>query len=86
MMRRSVAMFVICAVTGCGAGFRERFEAQELPRLKERAAFDLQCPKEQLTTAELGSMATQGVSGCGKRATYVQAPSGQWIMNTEQQR
>ncbi|NOU32675.1 MAG: hypothetical protein HOO96_32625 [Polyangiaceae bacterium] len=79
------SVLVLWALTGCAAAIRERFEAQEIPRLKERAAFDLQCPKEQLTTAELGSMATQGVSGCGKRATYVQAPSGQWIMNTEHQ-
>lgn len=79
-----VAVLATCALTtlGCGASFRENFEANEIPRLKERAAFDLQCPKESLQTTELGSMAQQGVSGCGKRATYVQA-QGVWVMNTD---
>jgi hypothetical protein len=84
MISKSSALFALGILVGCGGSFRERFEAQEIPRLKERAAFDLNCPKDQLQTTELGSMATQGVSGCGRRATYVQAATGQWIMNTDE--
>ena len=35
----------------------------------ERAAFELDCPADQLTTAELGHL-DYGVKGCGKLATY----------------
>ena len=35
-----------------------------------RAPFDLNCPREQLVYQRLDS-ATMGVSGCGRRATYI---------------
>jgi hypothetical protein len=35
----------------------------------ERAAFELDCPQDQLATTELGHLEF-GVKGCGKAATY----------------
>ncbi|NUP12821.1 MAG: hypothetical protein HOW73_42830 [Polyangiaceae bacterium] len=81
-MRGLVLAFVFLSV-GCGPSFAERFQEIEIPRLKDRASFDLGCPKEQLQTQTLGgNLATQGVSGCDKRATYVQTSSG-WVLNSE---
>ena len=64
-----------------------------LEMLKTRAAFDLNCPKEQLQTTDLGGAKTYGVVGCGKRATYVgnhcygsvAKSHCQWIMNTDEE-
>lgn len=53
--------------------------------LLQRAAFDLECPQPSLTVTELGFglNAPHGVSGCGKKATYVRDPAtGQWILNS----
>jgi hypothetical protein len=58
--------------------------------LLQRAAFDLDCPEASLSQAALGQD-TFGVSGCGKRATYVSQCNGQpghfgttcrWVMNS----
>lgn len=57
--------------------------------LPDRAAFDMQCPKQQLNVVELDE-GTFGVTGCDKRATYVSACDGQpghfgttckWVQN-----
>ncbi len=69
---------------GCGA---------TLEQLQARAAFDLGCPKEQLSVVELDGQ-TRGVTGCGKKATYVEscrsAMNGApvdctWVLNSPQQ-
>ena len=44
--------------------------------LTRRAAFDLSCPEGQLRTVDLGG-GTQGVMGCGMKATYVEKCNGQ---------
>jgi len=49
-------------VSACGAAAKER--------LVTRAAFDLNCPKEDLQVVVIDGR-TRGVSGCGQRATYV---------------
>jgi hypothetical protein len=66
-----------------------------LNKLKARASFDLNCPRESLriqTLDEQGHL--QGVEGCGARATYVwscRTTTGQgwgaeddckWVMNS----
>jgi hypothetical protein len=60
--------------------------------LRARAAYDLNCPAESLAMTQLQDknfMATTnhgaayGVSGCGRRATYVNNV-GAWILNNEQ--
>jgi hypothetical protein len=48
--------------------------------LRERASFDLDCPKEQITGQELNNGQYMGIKGCGKKAVYVTSPSG-WILN-----
>jgi hypothetical protein len=45
-----------------------------------RAAFELQCPADQLQVVDLGGDA-MGVTGCGKRAVYKWTYSG-WVNNT----
>ena len=61
-----------------------------LDDLRTRAAFDLNCPREQLQLTFIDEK-TRGVSGCDKRATYLvdvrRHPSGwgteaTWIMNS----
>lgn len=46
----------------------------------ERAAFDLECPRERLTSTVVGD--ALGVSGCGRRAVYVATFDG-WVMNNQ---
>ena len=90
MSRRSV-FHGFCAASallaGCLAepGFRGRrsqwFDERMAP-LMERAAFDFSCPKDQLQTRELGQQYTQGVTGCGYRATYLfDYGHDQWLIN-----
>jgi len=59
-------------------------------QLVTQAVYDLRCPAEQLTLTDLGGRVipfgnmrmVQGVSGCGKRASYVYAPySYAWTKN-----
>jgi len=54
-------------------------------QLKTRAAFDLDCQKAELQVVDLGGM-TRGVTGCGRKATYIWAcsPGGpcNWVMNS----
>jgi len=46
----------------------------------ERATFDLDCPREQLSVVELSGGV--GVSGCGRKAIYVfSMDSGAWVLN-----
>lgn len=58
-----------------------------MPRtLSKRASFDLSCPEEQLVGVGLSSN-SHGVSGCGKKVTYVCAKGAYgicdtWIMNS----
>jgi len=50
--------------TGGGAG--------DVHPLTRRASFDFQCPKEQLHYYEIDKR-SYGVSGCNRRATYVES-------------
>ncbi len=56
--------------------------------LVSRASFDLGCPADRLQVVELDAH-VRGVSGCGKRATYVwqarNSYEGDWIANSPQQ-
>jgi hypothetical protein len=57
---RAAALGCVLAA-GC-SGYRDA--------LLRRAAFDLNCPEENLTLHDLGE--ARGIAGCGRRATYVQ--------------
>lgn len=63
-------------------------------RIKARAAFDFQCPEEQLTikiittnpNPGLDDWADQvGVLGCGHQAVYVRSAIGAFVLNAEKQ-
>ena len=77
-MRRILIALLPLAALGCGASDQQ---------LRSRAAFDLQCPQEQVNFVEIDNR-TRGVEGCGRRATYVEDcqprpfhPECSWIMN-----
>lgn|GEM_PF-888820 len=63
---------------GCGATQQQ---------LVDRAAYDLQCPKEQLQVHQIDNR-TQGVRGCGQQVAYVESCDGQrtncsWVLNAD---
>ena len=47
---------------------------------RERAAFDFNCPLENVSTRELGTFSEQGASGCGQRGTYVYTSHYGWVL------
>ncbi len=68
MSRLLLILGAVVFFTGCVA------------QLKQRAAFDLDCPEDALQVTELGTN-VKGVKGCGRRATYVWNNNA-WIMNS----
>lgn len=54
---------VIVTAAGCGAS---------LEQLRTRAAFDFSCPEPQLSVVDIDSR-TKGVTGCGKKGTFVES-------------
>jgi hypothetical protein len=76
-MKATLAFMLSGAAGGCVAGLGARPST-----VLDRAAFELACPKEQLRSQQLGDERTMGVSGCGKRATYLyDYGRDQWLMN-----
>jgi hypothetical protein len=70
-------VFVACAaLTGCGA---------TLPQLRRRASVDFACNAASLQVEKIDS-ATEIVTGCGRRAVYVQlfnnARYPTWLLNS----
>lgn len=67
-------------VSGCAAS---------LENLVARAQFDLDCPEKDLRVVPLDSK-TRGVTGCGKRATYLEVcdltgwgpMNCRWVLNS----
>lgn len=54
-------------------------------QLKKRAAFDLDCPQNEIEITEIEYYATYGVTGCQTRATYLHSPNGTWVLNSVKQ-
>ena len=53
-------------------------------KLEPRAQFDLNCPNLQIVPLEKtnGWVTSYGVTGCGRRATYIlNASTNSWVMN-----
>jgi len=51
--------------------------------LRTRAAFDFECPEQQITLTKLASY-TYGATGCDRRGTYVMdGTTGSWILNPD---
>ncbi|AFM14032.1 hypothetical protein [Turneriella parva] len=72
---------------GCGATPEQ---------LRRRASFDLGCAEEKIELIELDSRTT-GVSGCNKKATYIEScaqntmwkegpPDCTWVLNSDAQK
>jgi hypothetical protein len=61
--RQLAAIGLLLCSFGCGAA--------TIKQLSKRAAFELECPAEQLEIVEIDTR-TRGVSGCGRRAVYVE--------------
>lgn len=59
-VRLGVLVALALVVPGC----------QGLNNLKARAAYDMQCPEEQLELTKL-SRTVYGVRGCGRQGTYI---------------
>lgn len=67
------ALLLVILISGCG---NVRHGA-----LRTRAAFDFNCPEDQLTLIKLDTY-TRGVTGCGQKGTYVLNSTGQWVLNS----
>jgi hypothetical protein len=76
MKRWVVGLLLFSGAAGCEPWYA---------KLQARAAFDLNCPVEQLEFVEI-DLRTQGVAGCGQRATYVETYSGTWVLNSDVRR
>jgi hypothetical protein len=60
-------------------------------QLTSRAAFDLNCPRDQISVIEIDDQ-TRGVRGCGQQNTYVESCNGvksgigtqcTWVLNSD---
>ena len=96
-MRRA-ALLMLVGTLGCagpsvlvdGYSLNQRYWEEMSLRLRSRAAFDMECPPEELAFQVLAARtqvtrpyATQvGVIGCGQRRVYVYA-EGTWVLNSE---
>jgi hypothetical protein len=81
-MRRVPILFVLLCGVGC----------MDTDALRTRAAFDLSCPGTDLELIELnrgantaGVDSVYGVTGCGRRATYIYMGAHTWVMNSDEQ-
>lgn len=79
MLRFSLLVACSLSVIGCFAA-----ATPNLATLKTRAAFDLNCPQKDLELVKL-SAEVYGVTGCSRRASYVNSPSSydEWLMNSD---
>lgn len=62
-----IGALAIGASLACAAG---PVPEKDVSSLRTRAALDLSCPEERLVIQKIDET-TRGVSGCGKRATYL---------------
>jgi hypothetical protein len=66
MARGAIALVLVLVVTACD----EAAQAPPKHPVKARAPFDMNCPAKELNFDKLDD-STLGVTGCGRRATYV---------------
>ncbi|HEU0034914.1 MAG TPA: hypothetical protein VFQ53_30020 [Kofleriaceae bacterium] len=97
MTLQRLSVIVIGFVIGCGPSHQASVARvqQHDNNLRVRASFDMGCPKQELQVVPLKEEANAfhpdvkyavlaGVSGCGKRATYVyDSARGVWLLNTD---
>ncbi|MES1177039.1 MAG: hypothetical protein ABUL62_22140 [Myxococcales bacterium] len=80
MKRAALVTVVLTTLAACGAS-----NSDLRTRLDTRAKFDLNCPKVDLVPLETdtGLVRSYGVTGCGRRATYVLSGGNtDWYMNS----
>ncbi len=81
---RSFAAWGVVMTFGAScAGAIDRARARRMEEVRPRASFDFGCAEADLQLHALNEDSlTVGVTGCGKRATYVYAsPYGPWVLN-----
>lgn len=69
--------------SGCApihVGLKDSFMKHGLPK----AAFDMDCPKQQLEVTEIGAR-SMGVRGCGKKQRYQYVDNVGWILESGHQ-
>ncbi len=66
--------FLLALISGCAAGFQQ-------DAVRDRAVFDMDCPKEELTMQKVGG-STWGVRGCDHKATYVCTGPDTCVLNS----
>jgi len=75
---RVIPLAAVLLVTGCISKSNE---------VRTRAAFDFECPGDQLQitplTSEAMATATYGVRGCDKKATYIDTPGAGAVLNSD---
>lgn len=91
-----VLLLAVAPLLGCATtvksgvfGIDQDYVDRDFPQLKRRAAFNLNCPEDQISLVTLAAVPefqanrpTQvGADGCGHRAVYVKRP-GEWLMNS----
>jgi hypothetical protein len=74
-MKESLFLVVLIGSTGLAG-------CSWVPEVKARAAFDLQCPAEQITVTSI-AVNSFGARGCGRQGTYVTTPNGQLVLNSQ---
>ena len=74
------------AITGCGFNLAQQRQ-ELLERVRPIAAFDLQCPANEIKVTNLSpegeSPSQAGVEGCGQRGRYIRTPgTHEWRLNS----
>lgn len=84
IIRSLLFTFAVCvSISGCWTGLHGTARGFRSSGAIDRAAFEMDCPKEQLKITELGN-ASVGVSGCGKKQVYVDVLRQGWVLNSDQ--
>ena len=89
---RLVVLVSAASLAACGPALRQMADDEnrrDQASVAQRAEFDLACPAARLTIVGLShwrndpdaSFNQYGVTGCDRRAVYVETDSG-WVLNT----
>jgi len=69
-MKITIIGSLLILLTACAGISPQRYNEIMTAKVKERAAFDFQCKKENITVQKIG-ITSFGAIGCGKKASYV---------------
>lgn len=76
-----LAFGVLLLAMGCAVN-SARYNEEKIEYIKDRASFEMSCPKEKLSGRPINQNNTQfGIVGCGKKAVYIQSQSG-WKLDS----